>query len=85
MARTAVIAGTASSVAGNVTARQQAAARQQEELETLRRNTVAPPAAATPPVTDDVIDQLTRLGELRASGVLTDEEFADQKARVLGA
>ncbi|ODU06410.1 MAG: hypothetical protein ABS81_04685 [Pseudonocardia sp. SCN 72-86] len=92
MARTAVIAGTASSVAGSVTARQQAAARQQEELESLRRAaaTAPPPApppapAAAPPATADVLDQLTRLGELRAAGVLTDDEFAAQKARVLGA
>ena len=47
---------------------------------------VAPPA--TPPApplgTDDMLTQLTRLGELRAAGVLTDEEFETQKARILG-
>ena len=50
----------------------------------------APPSAAAAPVagtaaTDDLLDQLTRLGELRASGVLTDAEFDTQKARILGA
>jgi hypothetical protein len=41
----------------------------------------APPAAA-PAATP--IDQLKELGELHASGVLTDEEFAAQKAKLLG-
>lgn len=46
----------------------------------------APPtAAAAPPVdTDDMLNQLERLGKLRDAGVLTDEEFAAQKARILG-
>ncbi len=39
-----------------------------------------PPAAAAA----DPIEQLTKLGELHASGVLTDEEFAAQKAKILG-
>jgi hypothetical protein len=45
---------------------------------------VAPPAPASPGAGPaDVITQLTRLGELRDAGILTDEEFAVQKARVL--
>jgi hypothetical protein len=40
----------------------------------------APPAAAAP----DPIEQLKQLGELHQQGVLTDEEFAAQKARLLG-
>ena len=46
-----------------------------------------PPAAAPPPSagpTDDMISRLQQLGQLHDSGVLTDEEFAQQKARVLG-
>ncbi|GAA1881392.1 hypothetical protein GCM10009836_73310 [Pseudonocardia ailaonensis] len=85
VARTAVIAGTASSVAGRVTARQQSAARQEEELEFLRRNAAVPAPLAAPPPQDDVLDRLTRLGELRAAGVLTEDEFTAQKARILGA
>jgi Short C-terminal domain len=37
----------------------------------------------TEPQTPDMIQQLTQLGELHARGVLTDEEFAQQKARIL--
>jgi hypothetical protein len=44
----------------------------------------APPAAAAPGgMTDDTIEQLTKLGQLRDSGVLTDEEFDEQKRRLL--
>jgi len=42
----------------------------------------APPAAAPPPV-HDTLAQLTQLGELKAAGVLTEEEFQAQKARIL--
>ena len=45
----------------------------------------APPAAPAPPEgQQDVIEQLKQLGELHTSGVLTDEEFAAQKAKLLG-
>jgi len=49
---------------------------------------VAPPPpapAVAPPSADDMLDQLTRLGELRANGILTDAEFDMQKARILSA
>lgn len=89
VARTAVVAGTASAVAGGVSARQQDAAQQrrdgldaQAQLAAIRQQEQA--ASARPPV-DDVIAQLTQLGELRAAGVLTDDEFAAQKARILGS
>lgn len=42
------------------------------------------PAAGPTGLTDEKIAQLTRLGELHQAGILTDEEFADQKARLLG-
>lgn len=90
VARTAVIAGTASSVAGRVTAKQQAAAQQQHELEELRRAAAAPPAAAPAaapapaPAEDDVLARLTKLGELRTAGILSEDEFAAAKARILG-
>ena len=41
----------------------------------------APPPAA-PPQTD-MVEQLRRLGELRDAGILTEEEFAAQKAKIL--
>ncbi len=44
----------------------------------------APAASAAPAVTDDVIAQLQKLGELKAAGVLTDEEFAALKAKLIG-
>lgn len=74
VARTAVVAGTASAVAGGVAERQQ-------EGTHPRREALAAPA---PPAPGDVIAQLTRLGEMRAAGVLTEGEFATQKARVPG-
>jgi hypothetical protein len=48
-----------------------------------------PPAAAPPPpaaggITDEQLTQLERLGQLKAQGILTDEELAVQKARILG-
>jgi hypothetical protein len=42
----------------------------------------APPPAAAPQL--DMVDQLRRLGELRDGGILTEEEFAAQKAKLLG-
>jgi hypothetical protein len=73
MARTAVIAGTATSVSNRVSRRQ---ARRWAEQEPAP----APAAAPAP----DPIEQLRQLGELHQQGVLTDEEFASQKARLLG-
>jgi hypothetical protein len=43
-----------------------------------------PPAAAPGGMTDNTIEQLTKLGQLRDAGVLTEDEFAQQKARLLG-
>jgi hypothetical protein len=42
------------------------------------------PTAAAPAPTEDVYDQLSRLGALHEQGVLTDEEFSAQKAKLLG-
>ncbi|MGZ5310912.1 MAG: SHOCT domain-containing protein [Solirubrobacterales bacterium] len=78
VARTAVVAGTASAVSGRVQHRQQARWAQQEPA-------YAEPAPAAPaPAADDSIAKLKELGELHQSGVLTDEEFAAQKAKLLG-
>lgn len=84
-ARTAVVAGTASAVSGRVAARQQSAAAQYAAAEQAPVSPspvgVAPAAGA---VTDEVVDQLRKLGELRDGGILTDEEFAAKKASLLG-
>jgi hypothetical protein len=75
IARTAVVAGTASSVAGRVRHRQDQKWNAQEAPQP------APAAPAAPPV--DPMKQLKELAELKSQGVLTDEEFAQQKARIL--
>ena len=103
VARTAVIAGTASAVNGRVQRRQAekyadrdaavAAERQQSyNAQMAPPPQAAPPAYAAPapaaapsgPATADVIAQLKSLAELRDQGILTDEEFAAQKAKLLG-
>jgi membrane protease subunit (stomatin/prohibitin family) len=76
MARTAVVAGTATAVSGRV-ARRQASKYQQEQA--AQAPPEAPPASA-----DDTTAQLQQLAELHAQGILTDEEFAAKKAQILG-
>ena len=96
VARTAVIAGTATAVSNNVSRRQanrwasQAPAAapppqyQQAPSPTPQyAQPTPPPAPAAAPTEDDLISQLERLAALRDAGVLTDEEFAAQKARIL--
>ncbi|MGA8745010.1 MAG: SHOCT domain-containing protein [Solirubrobacterales bacterium] len=79
VARTAVIAGTATTVSNRVSRRQGQRWAQQEAQE-------APPAAAPAPgAGQSTIDQLKELGDLKAQGVLTEEEFAAQKAKLLAA
>ena len=86
MARTAVIAGTAQAVTGNV------ARRQHSRWEAQQAETVAQPAGAEPapaaaavaaPDPDDLISQLQRLGELKAAGVLDEAEFRAAKTKLL--
>jgi len=83
VARTAVIAGTATAVSNRVSRRQANRWAQQdyEQQQPYPQQAYAPPPAA--PSADDKIALLARLGELRASGVLTDAEFEAQKAKIL--
>jgi len=93
MARTAVVAGTATAVSNRVSRRQanrwaaDAPPQQQYEAPAPAPVYQAPPAPPAAPAGggSDVLEQLTKLGELKAAGVLTEEEFAMQKARVLAA
>jgi len=97
VARTAVVAGTATAVSNRVSRRQagrweqQAEAQQYEQQQAQQpppqQQYAAPPAPAAPaaPSMDDKLEQLKQLGELQAAGVLTAEEFAAQKARILGS
>ena len=96
VARTAVVAGTASAVSGRVQRRQaekfadrDAAiyADRQQAYAQQAAPAYPPPAAAPPPAAPappSMIDQLRQLGELHEEGILTDEEFAAQKAKLLG-
>ena len=82
VARTAVIAGTATTVSNRVSRRQ--AARWAEQEQQQQPAPQAAPARPRPP-RPIPIAQLKELGELRDSGVLTEEEFAAQKAKLLNS
>jgi hypothetical protein len=91
MARTAVVAGTATAVSNRVSRRQanRWAADAPPQQQQYEAPAPAPaPVYQAPPAApagggSDVLEQLTKLGELKAAGVLTEEEFAMQKARIL--
>ncbi len=83
MARTAVIAGTAQAVTGNVARRQAARQQAQQEPAPPPPAPAAAPVATAPPA-DDLMAQLSRLADMKAQGLLTDAEFAAAKARLLG-
>lgn len=85
VARTAVIAGTATSVSNRVSKRQGERWAQQEEAQQQQQMAAAPPPAAPVPAASSPIEQLKELGELKAQGILTEEEFAAQKAKLLGS
>jgi hypothetical protein len=80
MARTAVVAGTATAVSNRVSRRQAGRWAQQDAAYYEPEPQAAPAAPAAP----DPIAQLQQLGQLHEQGVLTDAEFAAQKAKILG-
>ena len=86
IARTAAVAGTATAVSNRVSRRQadrwqqQGYYDQQPEEPQYEQAPPPPPAAPAP----DPIEQLKQLGELKQQGILTDEEFAAQRAKILG-
>ncbi|MET0903999.1 MAG: SHOCT domain-containing protein [Acidimicrobiales bacterium] len=90
MARTAVVAGTASAVAGRVHHRQnekwsaeeeaQYAQQQQQQPQVVYAE--APPAAGSS--SDDQLVEIQKLAQLHSQGILTDEEFSAKKAQILG-
>jgi hypothetical protein len=84
MARTAVVAGTATAVSNRVS-RRQATRWQQQGQEYVSEPPPPPPAAAPAAAEKDTITQLKELAELKREGILTDEEFAAQKSRILGS
>jgi Short C-terminal domain len=80
VARTAVVAGTATAVSNRVSRRQ---ARRWSEQEPQYDEPAPQPAAPAPAPAPDTVSQLRELAELRTQGVLTDAEFAAQKAKIL--
>ncbi len=82
VARTAMIAGTATAVSNRVSKRQGERWSQQEAPQ-QQAPEAAPAPAAAPAGEPSMIDQLKQLGELKSQGILTEEEFAAQKAKLL--
>ena len=86
VARTAVIAGTATTVSNRVSRRQANKwAQQDAEQAPPPQQYAAPPEPAPAPAapTESRVDKLTQLAALKEQGVLTDAEFAAEKARIL--
>ena len=85
VARTAAIAGTATAVSNRVS-RRQGNRWAQQDAQAAPAPAPAPAPAAPAPASSaaDMVAVLKQLGELHADGTLTDEEFAAQKAKILG-
>ena len=88
VARTAVVAGTATAVSNRVSRRQANRWASQDEQQYAQQQQQqyaqqAPPPPAAPAA--DPIAQLKELAELKDQGILTEEEFAAQKAKLLGS
>jgi hypothetical protein len=81
VARTAVVAGTATAVSNRVSRRQ--ADRWSRQGYYDEPEPPPPPAPAAAPA-QDPIEQLKQLAALKDQGILTDQEFAAQKAKILG-
>lgn len=85
VARTAVVAGTATAVSNRVSRRQADRWAQQGSVVEAEAVPPPPPPAPAAPSTEDTLAQLKELGELKVSGVLTEAEFEMQKAKILGS
>ncbi|HEY0688354.1 MAG TPA: SHOCT domain-containing protein [Kribbella sp.] len=87
VARTAAVAGTASAVSGRVRRRQDAKFAERDAQSAAQRDQAyqeqTAPSAPAAPAAADPLEQLKTLGELKAQGVLTEAEFAAQKAKIL--
>ena len=83
VARTAVVAGTATAVSNRVSRRQGNRWAEQDQ-QAYEEAAPPPPAPAPAPAAESRIDQLKELAELKSQGVLNDAEFEAEKARILG-
>jgi hypothetical protein len=82
--RTAAIAGTATAVSGRVQRRQANKWSEQETAQAPPPEAAPAPVAAAPAAAGpSMFDQLKELGELKEQGILTEDEFAAQKAKLL--
>lgn len=83
IARTAAIAGTATAVSNRVSRRQEGKWAAQEQQQYEQQQQQMPAQAPAPAREEDPIARLRELGGLHESGILTDEEFAAAKAKIL--
>ena len=95
VARTAVVAGTASAVSGRVRRHQAEKFSERDQAIAANRGAgyaegvqgASQPAPADPapaPAQDDSVEQLKQLADLHQQGILTDDEFAAKKKQILG-
>jgi hypothetical protein len=89
VARTAVVAGTATAVSNRVSRRQanrwSAQEEEQYQQQQYQQPQYAPPPQPAPAPAPDVVTQLKELADLRTQGILTDAEFEAQKAKILAS
>jgi hypothetical protein len=84
MARTAVVAGTATAVSNRVSRRQAGRWSEQEEQEYQQQQAAAAPPPAAEAAEPDYMAELQDLAKLRDSGVITPDEFEAKKKQILG-
>jgi hypothetical protein len=95
MARTAVIAGTATAVSGGMTRHANKKAMEQQQAEAYQQQqqaeqmaaaaaAAAPPPPPAAPAEDETVAKLKEYADLKAQGILSEEEFASAKAKLLG-
>lgn len=84
MARTAVIAGTATAVSGGIARHQQEKAQDAAEQDQLQARVAEMQAEPAPAAADDLLTQLARLGQMNQAGLIDDAEFSAAKAKLLG-
>ena len=83
LARTAVVAGTATAVSNRVSRRQAGRWSEQAEQQEMEAQQAAPPPAA-PPDEPDYMAELQQLAQLKEQGIVSEEEFEAKKKQLLG-